>query len=144
MYPLKYHKESGTSKNDAANYCVELVSQRKAKLDGILLEKGYWKDPVWQQYYIHQKRAAHTLLGLFEESVVVSTLISMKSVYSLQPKFVKDEMVKVASLKKKQAKMEKLQIEQSEKPVEVIQSNEQTGKGRGSFNGKKSSKDKGN
>jgi hypothetical protein len=138
MYPLKYHRESGTSKNDAANYVVELVSQRKAKLDGILLEEKYWQDPVWQKYYMQQKRAAHTLLGLFGESVVVSTVAGMKTVYSLQPKFVKDEMVKVASLKKKQAKMEKLRIEQSENPTQVINANEQTGKGRGSFNGKKS------
>jgi hypothetical protein len=140
MYPLKYHKETGTSKNNAANYIVELVSQRKARDLGILLENAYWKDAVWQKFYREQKQAAHTLLGLFEESVVVSTIIEMRSVYSLRPKFVKDKMVEVSSLKRAKAKQNKLRIEQEKQTPELIKENVQTGTGRRPFNGKKSSK----
>ena len=133
-YPLKYHKKSGESKNDAANYIVELVTQRKAKSDGILLEQNYWRDAVWQKYYIEQKRAAHSLLGVFEESVVVSTVLSMKSVWSLRPKFVRDRMVEAAALRDKKKETIKNQLNKPEQ--QTIKATTQTGKGRSRFNGK--------
>lgn len=135
IYPLKYHKESGSSKNDAANYIVELVSFRKAKTDGILLEPNYWRDAVWQQYYKSQKQAAHSLLGMFEESVVVCTILQMKNVWSLRPKFVRDRIVEEAALKDKKKKHIKNQLEKPKETTTVTE-NVQTGKGRGRFNGK--------
>jgi hypothetical protein len=133
-YPLKYHRESGSSKKDAAHYIVELVSKRKAKSDGILLEPHYWRDAVWQKYYREQLQTAHTLLGLFEESVVVSTILGMKTVWSLRPKFVRERIVEAASLKDKKKETIKNQIN---KPIqETIKPKEQTGKGRSRFNGK--------
>jgi hypothetical protein len=138
IYPLKYHKESGSTKNDAANYIVELVSHRKAKVDGILLEDGYWKDAVWQKFYKEQKQTAHSLLGMFEESVVVCTVLEMKNVWSLRPKFVRDRIVQAAALKDKKKKHINNQINNQTKAQEAptITPNEQTGKGRSRFNGK--------
>jgi len=46
-----------------------LVSLRKARSEGILLENSYWRDAIWQKYYKEQLQAAHTLLGMFEESL---------------------------------------------------------------------------
>jgi hypothetical protein len=134
MYPLRYHKESGTSRMDAVNYIVELVSQRKARSDGILLEPNYWRDALWQQYYKEQKRAAQSLLGVFGESVVVSTIVEMKGVWSLRPKFVKDKIIENAALE--QAKESLAKKREEEKP-EVVEPSTQTGKGRSRFNGKK-------
>lgn len=128
-YPLSYHNDIS---GGAAHYLVELVSRRKAKLDGILLEKGYWRDPVWQAYYRQQIQAAHSLLGVYEESVVVSTLKDMRSTWSLRPKFVKDEIVKRCALIQKQEEAER-KLREIHKEEVVIETSEQTGQGRGSF-----------
>jgi len=143
IYPLKYHKESGSTKNDAANYLVELVSSRKARAEGILLEPNYWRDAVWQKYYAEQKQAAHSLLGMFEESVVVCTILQMKNLWSLRPKFVKDRIVQEAALKAKKQEHKNNQLKTQQKntqDIQTIKPNEQTGKGRGRFSGKRKDK----
>jgi hypothetical protein len=114
QYPLKYH-DSG----DVAHYLIELVAARKAKSDGILLEKYFWREPVWQNYYKTQMRVVRKLLNLYDEDIVVSTLTEMKTVWSMSPSFVSDEMVRKNALRLKRKEVDEKRVEQASKVIEV-------------------------
>lgn len=108
MYNTKYHEENG-----AVQYIMELICKRKAKKDGILLEKRFWTDPVWQKFYKEQIVAAKKLLNMYDEKAVVKT-IEDNYYWSLRPKFVSEKILEQVALADKKKKQEQAAFERQE------------------------------
>lgn len=70
-----------------------------------MLEKYFWRDPLWQSFYSEQIVACKRLLNLYDEKTVVKT-IEEKYFWSLRPKFVAEEIMKRAALTSKKKEQE--------------------------------------
>lgn len=69
----------------AAQYIIELICEKKARIDKVDLPIQFWKQPEWQTFFKSQLRKCHSLLKKYHEKAIIRALQDSKlySVYSL-------------------------------------------------------------
>ena len=76
-YPSRY----GGSDNfvTPAQYIIELICEKKAKLDNRTLPLKFWNHPDWSSFYKRWLRQTHKLLKKYDERAVIAALKSKES-----------------------------------------------------------------
>jgi len=103
-----------------AHYLAELVLSRQAKKRNQILSGKYWNETGWRTEYRKQLIAAHSILKLFEWSIVSAVLLSKDGnwIYSLSYRGL-IELAKKEALRVEHTQKVLAQI----KPIEVDKSN---------------------
>jgi hypothetical protein len=68
----------------AAQYIAEMMCERKAQKNGQALWPYFWKDKEWQKEFVHQCSLANKFLKQYPPLVIIQTLLSNRTVYSLR------------------------------------------------------------
>lgn len=76
-YPSRYGGENcfvtGTQ------YIIELICEKKAKLDNRTLPLKFWNHPDWASFYKRWLRQTHKLLKTYDERAIIAALKSKES-----------------------------------------------------------------
>lgn len=78
---------------EASQYIIELLCRNKASSLKKSLPIGFTNLPEWQIYFKSQLKKCHEYLGIYHPDIIIKT-ISQKKIYSLFPKWIKDEFDK--------------------------------------------------
>jgi len=114
MYPTRFHHEDCS----LAQYLTEIVISRQARRDGIILERGFWNDPLWKKEYREQLIAANTLLKMFKDDPSVLTVIKeLNWCYSLRNKTIREEIIK--KIRTRQTKESQLENSLNKEEVNI-------------------------
>lgn len=82
---------SNNKEVSAAQYIVELICEKKAKLDKKDLHYRFWLTKEWASYYRNQIATAHKLVKIYSPIAIVKALHDSKTAntYSLRAPFLK-------------------------------------------------------
>jgi len=70
-YPSRYSPEKEIF---AAQYIIELVCEKRAKLEGNDLTVQFWKEKKWAQFFKSQLRMCYRLLKRYSEVAIIKAL----------------------------------------------------------------------
>ncbi len=88
-YPSRY----GGSDNyvTGAQYIIELICEKKARLSNRTLPLKFWNHPEWSSFYKRWLRQVHLLLKQFDEKAIIGALKDRESGmrWSLHTDFMK-------------------------------------------------------
>lgn len=81
-YPSIYSPQKNVT---AAQYIIELICQKKARLSKTDLPIQFWKLPKWQKFFRSQLRKCHILLKQYDERAIINALKNKRAygIYSL-------------------------------------------------------------
>lgn len=106
-YPSKYSPHTFIA---ARQYIIELICERKAQKEDIILPLRFWKDDEWKKFYKSQLRRCDTLLKKYSDIAIIKALNTYrgKKIYSLFAAWLEDiiaeEQKKLNNIKRKPKK----------------------------------------
>lgn len=88
----------------SAQYIIEFVCEKKARLDGKDLPAKFWELKEWSAFYKSQLRATHKLLKTYEPAAIINVLKKGR-IWSLRAAWVEKLIAaeQLAITKKKEA-----------------------------------------
>ncbi len=89
-YPSRYGGENNFV--TGAQYIIELICEKKARLDKRTLPLKFWKHKDWANFYKRWLRQVHKLLKSFDERAIINALKSKESGmrWSLHTEYMKE------------------------------------------------------
>jgi len=110
-YPSRY----GGSDNfvTGTQYIIELICEKKARLDNRILPLKFWNHPDWANFYKRWLRQVYKLLKEFDERAIIAALKSKESGcrWSLHTEFM------IGLIRKEQEKLNNEKKPESSKEI---------------------------
>lgn len=78
---------------EAAQYITELVCKYRADSCAYELSDQFWKEKIWQQFFVRQIMIVHKLRKIYSDEAIISTINRCK-VQTLYPEWVLREIKK--------------------------------------------------
>lgn len=112
-YPSRYSPEGFVT---AAQYIIELICEKNAKLKKKDLPIKFWRLDEWDKFYRSQLRKTHSLLKKYDEKAIIQALNDTRAwnIYSLFAPWLED------IVSEKQTQLDKLaKQKETETPIEI-------------------------
>jgi len=107
-YPSRYSPGKFITE---AQYILELVCEKKAKVDKKELPIHFWDLPEWQAFFKMQLRRVHTLLKKYDMKAILAAINKCWKLYSILPAWFEQKV------KEEQSVLEKMPIIDSFEPI---------------------------